>query len=196
MATLKELAKKKALPVRDADDESEPRIYEIAVLYPFPMNQKEDTELQKAIEEIFAEAKAKLVLKDVWGRRGLAYKIGGYSEGTFIIYYYEIEPLKIKDIDVQLRILKGMLRHMIVKPPKNYQIVPYADHYASWKNQEKLMQEKAVMDKEERLKKQVVEKASRQNKKEEKPEVKAKPMTGAAITEELDKLISDKDLNI
>ncbi len=196
MATLKELAKKKALPVRDADDESEPRIYEVAVLYPFPMNQKEDTELQKAIEEIFAEAKAKLVLKDVWGRRGLAYKIGGYSEGTFIIYYYEIEPLKIKDIDVQLRILKGMLRHMIVKPPKNYQIVPYADHYASWKNQEKLMQEKAVMDKEERLKKQVVEKAKRVNTKKEEPEVKAAPMTGAAITEELDKLISDKDLNI
>lgn len=177
------------------NDDDESRIYEIAVLYPYPMNQKEESALQKSIEEIFATAGAKQIMKDVWGRRGLAYKIGGYSEGSFIIYYYEIDPSKIKEIDTELRILKGMLRHMIVKPPKNYQVAAYADHYAKWKDQEKLMQEKAVMDKEERLKKQVVEKAKRVNKKEE-PEVKAAPMTGAAITEELDKLISDKDLEI
>lgn len=176
------------------DDES--RIYEIAVLYPYPMNQKEESTLQKSIEEIFETAGAKQIMKDIWGRRGLAYKIGGYSEGSFIIYYYEIDPLKVKEIDTELRILKGMLRHMIVKPPKNYQVVAYADHYAKWKDQEKLMQEKAAMDKEERLKKQVVEKAKRQTRKEEPEGKKTAPMTGAAITQELDKLISDKDLDM
>lgn len=196
MATLKELAKKKAAPVLELDEDNEPRIYEVAVLYPFPMNQKEETALQKSVEEIFATAGATQVMKDVWGRRGLAYKIGGYKEGTFIIYYYNMDPSKVKEVDTELRILKGMLRHMIVKPPKNYQIVPYADNYMKWKDQEKLMQEKASMDKEERLKKQVVDKAKRQTKKEEKPEVKAAPMSGAAITQELDKLISDKDIDL
>lgn len=181
----------------ELDEDNEPRIYEIAVLYPYPMNQKEETELRKSVEEIFANAGGEQLMKDVWGRRGLAYKIGGYTEGTFIIYYYNMDPSKVKDVDLELRILKGMLRHMIVKPPKNYQIVPYADNYTKWKDQEKLMQEKASQDKEERLKKQVVEKAARQNKKEEKTEVKkVSPMSGAAITQELDKLISDKDLNM
>lgn len=192
MATAKNAASK-AVEIDPLDDES--RLYEIAVLYPFPMNQKEEADLQKNIEEIFTEANATLVLKDVWGRRGLAYKIGGFTEGTFIIYYYTMDPLKVKQIDQDLRILKGMLRHMIVKPPKNYQIVPYADNLTKWKNQEKMNKEKVATDKEERLKKQVVEKAARANKKEE-PVQKATPMTGAAITEELDKLISDKDLNI
>jgi small subunit ribosomal protein S6 len=187
MVSAKDAAKKAAAAVIDDDLDNEPRIYEIAVLYPFPINQKEESELIKGIEEIFAEADAKLVMKDVWGRRGLAYKIGGFSEGTFIIYYYTMDPLKVKDVNQQLRILKGMLRHMIVKPPKNYQMVPYADNLTKWKNQ--------AQDKEDRLKKVVIEKAKRANKKEE-PEVKATPMTGAAITEELDKLISDKDLNI
>ena len=194
MATLKDAAKKASAIIEDLDDEQ--RIYEVALLYPFPMNQKEDTELQKNVEAIFTEAGAKLVMKDAWGRRGLAYKIGGYTEGTFIIYYYTIDPLKVKEIDQQMRILKGVLRHMIVKPPKNYQMVPYAGNLEKWQNEEKLVKEKAAMDKEERLKKQVVEKAKRATKKEEKPEVKAAPMTGAAITEELDKLISDKDLNM
>jgi|CXWL01.1.fsa_nt_gi small subunit ribosomal protein S6 len=194
MVTLKDAAKKAAATIDDLDDE--PRTYEVAVVYPFPMNQKEETELQKNIEEIFTEAGAALIMKDVWGRRGLAYKIGGCTEGTFIIYYYTIDPLKVKEIDQQIRILKGVLRHMIVKPPKNYEMVPYAGNYDKWKDQEKLIQEKAAMDKEERLKKQVVDKAKRQTKKEEKPEVKVKPMTGEAITQELDKLISDKDLNM
>jgi hypothetical protein len=96
-----------------------------------------------------------------------------------------------------MRILKGLLRHMIVKPPKHYQIVPYADRFQQWKDQEKVNTEKAAADKEEKLKKQVVEKAKRQTKKEEKVEAApAAPMTDAALTEELDKLISDKDIDI
>ncbi len=85
---------------------------------------------------------------------------------------------------------------MIVKPPKNYQIVPMADTYDKWKQQEKVAGEKAAADKEEKLKKQVVEKAKRQTKKEEKKEVEAKPMSEQSITEGLDKLISDKDIEI
>ena len=173
------------------------RIYEIAVLYPYPMNQKEESDLQKAIDEIFREAGAKLILKDAWGRRGLAYKIGGFNEGNFIIYYFEMDPSKLKEVDTQLRILKGMLRHMIVKPPKNYQIVPMAGNFDKWKQQEKLIGEKAAQDKEDRLKKQVVEKAARQSKaKEKKSEVESKPMSEQSITEGLDKLISDKDIDI
>ena len=173
------------------------RIYEVAVLYPYPMNQKEEAELQKGIEEIFSEAGGKQIMKDAWGRRGLAYKIGGFTEGTFVIYYYEIDPLKLKDIDQQLRILKGMLRHMIVKPAKNYQIVPYADNYDRWKQQEQLVREKVAQDKEDKLKKQVVDKAKRQTKKDDtQPEVKAKPVTAETISEGLEKLISDKDIDL
>ncbi len=172
------------------------RIYEVAVLYPYPMNQKEESDLQKGIEAIFDEFAAKQVFKDVWGRRGLAYKVGGFTEGTFIIYYYEVDPLKLKEIDQQLRILKGLLRHMIIKPPKKYQITPYAGRYEEWKTEEKVAGEKKAMEKEEKLKKQVVDKAKRQTKKEEKVEAPSKPMTEAVLTEELDKLISDKDIDI
>ncbi|HVW66964.1 MAG TPA: 30S ribosomal protein S6 [Candidatus Peribacteraceae bacterium] len=172
------------------------RIYEVAVLYPYPINQKEESDLQKSIEAVFADAGAKQVMKDVWGRRGLAYKIGGFTEGTFVIYYYDMDPAALKDVDQQLRILKGLLRHMIVKPPKKYQITPYADRFAQWKEQEKAAGEKAAADREEKLKKQVVEKAKRQTKKEEKKEAPAKPMSTETIAEGLDKLISDQDIEL
>lgn len=175
------------------------RIYEIAILYPFPLGQKEEQDLVKGIEELFTEAGAKLVFKDAWGRRGLAYKIGGYTEGNYIIYYYDMEPSKLKEIDTQLRIMKGVLRHMMVKPPKHYVVSSFAENYQKWLDSERVAGERALQEKEEKLKKQVVDKAA---KKVTKPATKkveeapAKPVTKEDITQSVDKLLSDTDLSI
>jgi ribosomal protein S6 len=177
----------------------EVRLYEIAVLYPFPINQKEESELQKGLEALFDEAGGKQIFKDVWGRRGLAYTIAGFKEGNFIIYYYEMEPSKIDEIDEQMRIMKGVLRHMIVKPPKKYQIISYAEAEAKWKEKDRLEGERKAQEKEDKLKKQVVDKAKRtqtSKKAEEAAEVAKPAITGEALTQELEKLISDKDLEI
>jgi len=175
----------------------EVRLYEVAVVYPYPANQKEEAELLKSIDEIFAEAGAKQIFKDVWGRRGLAYKIGGYQEGNFIIYYFEIDPSKILEIDEQLRILKGMLRHMIVKPPKKYQIRSYADSEKQWKEANRLEGERKLQEKEDKKLKQVVDKAKRGPAREKKADAPvAKPVTGEALTQQLDKMLSDKDLEM
>lgn len=173
------------------------RLYEIAVLTPHPHGQKEEAEMQKGINEIFSDAKAKEIFKDAWGRRGLAYKIGGFTEGNFTIYYMEMEPAKVEEVDNQLKILKGVLRHMIVKPPKNYVIASYADTYDKWKEQSRIEDERRSQEREDRLKKQVVEKAKRTKTSAKKEEVSDKPtMTGEKLTQELDKLISDKNLDI
>lgn len=177
----------------------EVRLYEVAVLYPYPVNQKEESDLLKNIESLFEEAGAKQIFKDTWGRRGLAYKIGGYTEGNFVIFYYEMDPSKLLEVDEQLRILKGMLRHMIVKPPKHYEIKSYADAEKQWKERSRLEGERKKQEKEEKKLKQVVDKAkrsqARDKKKEEKPE-DAKPVSGETINKELEKLISDSDLEI
>lgn len=169
------------------------RIYECAILYPYPMNQKEESDLLKGIEEIFAEAEAKVLLKDSWGQRGLAYKVGGYEDGNFVIFYLEMDPSKLKELDTSLRILKGVLRHMIIKPPKKYVIAPMADSLQKWKEQTRMEGERKAAEKEEKLKKQVVEKAKRVPKKKA---VEEKAAPTETIAEGLEKLISDKDLEI
>ncbi len=171
------------------------QIYEFCVLYPFPFGQKEENELLKGVEELFAEAGGKVLMKDPWGRRGLAYKIGGFTEGNYIVYYVELDPSKLKEIDRQMRILKGVLRHMMVKPPKNYQYLSYAEQFIKWQEDSKKDVERKELEREDKLKKQVVDKAKRvKTPAPKEPEV-AKPMSGEAITKELEKIISD-DLNI
>jgi len=187
------------------------RIYEVCVLYPYPLSQKEDKDAQKSVEDLFAEAGGKQIAKDVWGRRGMAYKIGGYDEGVYVVYYYEMEPEKLKELDGALRITKHVLRHIVVKPPKNYQIVEYSKEYDKWLKDKEGEDDRKEAEKEEQLKKKMIEKQKRQTARAEKkekeaastkeaPAKKEKKETAkkddAEITAEIDKLIADDELEL
>lgn len=192
------------MPALQATSE-DTRIYECCVLYPFPLGQKEEADLLKEIEGYFAEAGAKQVAKDKWGRRGLAYSIGGFNEGNFIVYYYEMAPSKLREIDTQLRITKNVLRHLCVKPPKNYVVLKYSEVYEQWLKERENVEERRSREKEEKLKDQVARKAKRAaqrtaeiNKQERKKETgpAAGPMTEEALSEKLDKLIADDQMDL
>ena len=180
------------MPVHVASSE-DVRVYETAILYPSPINQKEENELLKAIDEIYSDAKATLILKDAWGSRGLAYKVGGFDEANVLVMYHEIDPSKIKEMDRQLSILKGVLRHLIVKPVKNYDIAPMAGRLDQWKEQVRVEREVRIREKEEKKLKQVVEKTKRAAPKKKPVAEKAAPTE--SVAEGVDKLMSD-DMNI
>ena len=179
----------------------EKRVYEICVLIPFPLSQKEEQEAMKTVESIVEDAGGKQVAKDVWGRRGLAYKIGGFMEGNFVIYYYELDPAAINEIDESLRIAKNILRHMIVKPPKGYQIVSYSKKYEEWLKESEREEETRKKTHEEDLRKKMIEKQKRQTTKKPAPVKPAKEAgeeapSGERLTEEIDKLIAGDELEL
>jgi len=174
------------------------RIYECCVLLPFPLQQKEEQEIIKEVEKLFEEAGATQISKDIWGRRGLAYRIGGYDEGNYIVYYYEMDPSKLKELDTALRIANGVLRHMFVKPPKNYQIVNYSEAYQEWLRTREEDIEAAAQKKEDDLKAKVVKRATQQMKKVEKKEEEkpSAPIEKKKLDAKLTEIISDDDLDI
>ncbi|MBE3577841.1 MAG: 30S ribosomal protein S6 [Limnochordales bacterium] len=53
---------------------------------------------------------------DRWGRRRLAYEIGGSTEGYYVVIQFEAEPKTAAELGRILRITDGVLRHMIVRP--------------------------------------------------------------------------------
>ncbi|MDD5056160.1 MAG: 30S ribosomal protein S6 [Candidatus Peribacteraceae bacterium] len=176
------------------------RVYEVAVAISPVLDQKEEANLLKEIDAHFAEAQAKLLFKDPWSKRGLAYKIGGFDQAKFIIYYMEMPPEKIRELDHQLRLTKGILRHLIVIPPNGYEAVSYEDKYQQWLKTRETQADVRHREKEEKLKKSVTDQAKRASKRmtETRPKQKetAKPMEAEKLTAELDKLISDADLKL
>ena len=181
--------------------EEDTRVYEFCFLYPCTLSQKEESEFLKEIEKIIEETGAKQVSKDLWGKRGLAYRIKGHDEGNYVVYHYEMKPRAIIDIDTPLRITPNMLRHIVVKPPKGYEVTNFSEGFVQWlKDRENAVDEKKK-EKEEKLAKRVAEKAKRQVKrvaaKKEEEVAADKPKTDKKqISDELDKLISDDDLDL
>lgn len=171
------------------------RLYECCILYPYPLSQKEENGLLKEIEAMFSEAGGKLIEKDPWGRRGLAYPIKGAKEGSYIVYYYELDPTKITELEQQLTIHKLVLRHLFVKPPKGYQIVKFGPKYDQWMKERTTVEERRSREREDKLKEKVAEKAKRQAKRADDAKKTNKAprakVSDAALTEKLDELLSD-----
>jgi len=182
--------------------EEDTRIYECCVLLPYPLSQKEEQEVLKEVEDIFTEAKAKQIAKDAWGRRGLAYPIKGQNEGSFVVYYYEMDPANVKEVDEALRIAHGVLRHLLIKPPTKYEILNYSEEYEKWQKERVTETERKEVEKDAEIKRKVAEKAKRKVKKvevekKEKPVKEERPkIEEDKLTEEIEKLISDDELDI
>ncbi len=174
------------------------RVYEFAVMYRGDLDQKAETALLAEIESHFTDAAAKLLFKDPWSKRGLAFKVGGYSEAKFVIYYFEIDPAKVREIDHQLRLIRGVLRHLIVLPPKGYEAVSYEAKYQDWLKNRETIEDVRARKREEKLKQNVVSQAKRTSKRMEtkvKEEVK-QPLKVEDLQKQLDKMISDDDLKL
>ncbi len=175
------------------------RVYEFAVMYQPDLDQKAESSLLTEIEGMFNDAKGKQLFQDPWSKRGLAYKIAGFTEAKFVIYYYEMPPASVRELDHQLRLLKGVLRHLIVIPPKGYEAVSHEAKYQDWLKNRETVAEVRTRKREEKLQKTVVDQAKRTSKRMEtkaKEKEVAKPLQQEELTQKLDKLISDDDLKL
>lgn len=183
--------------VEGADDSI--RLYECIVLYPCGLSQKEEENILSEVEQLFSEAGGSRKAKDVWGRRGLAYPIRSHKEGNFVVYHYHIDPAKIEELDRSLRILRGVLRHLIVKPPKGYQILPFAGRYTQWLKDRETEETEHARFREEEFKKKMAERARKQVRRDHATEQARSPapaLEGAKLTEELEKILSDEDITL
>jgi small subunit ribosomal protein S6 len=93
--------------------------YEITVVLRIENNE----DVQKAnLEQVknWIEADGQGVINKLdanhWGRRRLAYEIDGQREGLYVLFYADIEPDAVEELDRNLRLATGVLRYLIVRP--------------------------------------------------------------------------------
>lgn len=89
------------------------RLYEIAVVLHPDLEIDLDSASAK-VEKIITAAKGKIVKKDNWGKRKLAYKINKQDWGIYIFYQVELEPEAVASIDGSLRITEEVMRYLVV----------------------------------------------------------------------------------
>ncbi|MCL5045626.1 MAG: 30S ribosomal protein S6 [Actinobacteria bacterium] len=52
---------------------------------------------------------------DKWGKRRLAYEVGGYRDGYYVVVNFAGEPEASKEVDRVLKISDEVIKHMVIK---------------------------------------------------------------------------------
>jgi small subunit ribosomal protein S6 len=171
------------------------RLYEAIVLLPVTLTEKELQETTEEVEQVFTERGGKRLFKDAWGRQGLAYPIRKHREGQFLVYLFELSPSTLRAADSALRLEKNVLRHLIVKVPKNYEVTTFAERFESWQKDQERAKEQEEKEREEAVKQKIAKRPVRAAP-EKAPASSATPTDGAAFEEKLGEIISDEDLKL
>ena len=52
---------------------------------------------------------------ELWGKRNLAYRVGKYSEGYYVLHRYDMLPKGSTEIDRLLRYNEDILRYLVIR---------------------------------------------------------------------------------
>ena len=57
------------------------------------------------------------VISDVerWGKKKLAYPLGRFLEGNYVLTRFKISPARCKELEANLKISEEILRHLLIK---------------------------------------------------------------------------------
>lgn len=175
--------------------ENEARLYEFAILCPSSLPQKEEQELLHSIDALFEEVGGKIVARDAWGSRGLAYPIRGHREGKFLVLHATMDPECVREIDRQLRITKGVLRHLVLTVRSTGPMVKFSERYDLWLKEEEAKTQMQKKEREEHIQRKFVESARRQTQRPQ-PKVERTEVKEEQIAQQIEKIVSDKDLDV
>ncbi len=99
------------------------RQYELVYILPPETTEQQATELHEQVESIVARLHGQIERTENWGRRKLAYEIGHYKEGVYVLEVINGTGELMKEIDRRLKVIDQIVRHMIVRVDEEKKVV-------------------------------------------------------------------------
>ena len=78
-------------------------------------------------EKFLGENDGKVDMKDDWGKRKLAYRIGKHDAGIYVVYNLSLPPAFNRELDEHLRIDKDVVRFLHIALPDDYSYTKYEE---------------------------------------------------------------------
>lgn len=89
--------------------------YEIMFILSTQLTDEEKQEKVKFVEETLAKSEAAEIKTEVWGERKLAYPIKKKENGYYVLTTFQIDGIKLAEVEARLNIEESILKYMIVK---------------------------------------------------------------------------------
>lgn len=210
-------------PTENTPDEQKSK-YELMTIIVPDLSQEDIEKQLKKIRGQIKDLKGEIYHEDLWDVRDLAYEIKKHDKGFYIVFYFTFEPVNIAELEKELLLDAKVLRHLIVKSPREYKIKNIAeiekeakkksatekkDHEAKLEKPVKESEkpeikepesEKPEVKKEAEAPKEAPEEAPKEaetkvEKEEEAPATK-KPMDISDLDSQLESILEDPDIDI
>ncbi len=91
------------------------RQYELVYVLSPQASEQDVNDLHGQVEATIARFGAQLAKTENWGRRKLAYEIGGHKEGTYVLEVVDGGGDVMKELDRRLKVNEQVLRHLVVR---------------------------------------------------------------------------------
>ena len=88
--------------------------YELLYLISATYSDEELIPIKEKIKELIEKHLGKITLEDNLGKKKLAYPIRQAHHGYYLIYEFDLEPEKKKELDRDIRLTPEVLRHQII----------------------------------------------------------------------------------
>lgn len=89
------------------------REYEVAVILHPDLEIDLEAPLER-LNELFKRVGARVIKRDDWGKRKLAYPIDRQTFGVYVFYRVECEPDKTAELERNLGLMEEVVRHLLI----------------------------------------------------------------------------------
>jgi small subunit ribosomal protein S6 len=99
------------------------RQYELIYILPPETAEQQASELHDQVAEIVTRLNGQIEKTENWGRRKLAYEIGHFKEGVYVLEVINGSGELMKELDRRLKVIDQVVRHMIVRVDDEKRVV-------------------------------------------------------------------------
>jgi small subunit ribosomal protein S6 len=98
------------------------RKYELVYITQPDASEQDLADLHGQVEAIIRKFSGSIEKTENWGRRKLAYEIGRYKEGVYVLELLNGPAEMIRELDRRLKVTDAVVRHLVVRVDEELEI--------------------------------------------------------------------------
>lgn len=91
------------------------RQYETVFLISPDLSEEETESIILKMAEVISKKKGKMINKEEWGKKKLAYPIKKFEEAFYVLFYYEGEPDILTELERRFRQTDAIIRYLTLR---------------------------------------------------------------------------------
>jgi small subunit ribosomal protein S6 len=99
--------------------------YELVYIAAPEATEEQLAALNTEVQQVVGRFEGTIEKTDVWGRRRLAYQIGRYKEGIYVLHVINASGELVKELDRRLKVTDNIVRHLIVRVDEDLQVAAH-----------------------------------------------------------------------